>query len=120
VHSRGMSSTPDPGLVEAVEEIVGPGGEADDVLREVLAALHERGIEYAALRFLERGTLVDGPTVGEDPPTTTTTVPVLYDGAPVGELCIATDDAALAERLATLVAPYVLVGWDTAGEPWSP
>jgi hypothetical protein len=114
-----MSSTPDAGVVEAVEEIVGRGGEADDVLREVLAALHERGIEYAALRFLERGTLVDGPAVGEEAHAATT-VPVLYDGAPIGELRIATEDAALAERLATLVAPYVLVGWDTAGEPWSP
>jgi hypothetical protein len=113
-----MSSTPDAGVVEAVEAIVARGGEADDVLREVLAALHERGIDYAAVRFLELGSFVDGPAVGTQ--RDATTVPVLYDGAPVGELRVATGDAALAERLATLIAPYVLVGWDTAGEPWSP
>ena len=48
------------------------------------------------------------------------TAPVLYDGNRIGELSVAVDDATFAERVARLIAPYVLVGWDTAGEPWSP
>jgi hypothetical protein len=45
---------------------------------------------------------------------------VLYSGERVGELELADDDPAFAERVATLISAYVLVGWDTAGEPWSP
>ena len=30
------------------------------------------------------------------------------------------DDRALLERVAVLVSPYALVGWDTGGEAWSP
>jgi hypothetical protein len=112
-----MTSRRDADLVRLVEEIVARNGDADEILRSVLAALHERGIEYAAVRFLENGTFVDGPAVGIERPTTA--VPVLYDGTPVGELRVTTD-ASLAGRLATLIAPYVLVGWDTGGEPWAP
>jgi hypothetical protein len=104
--------------IGAVERIVDRGGDADEVLRAVLAALQDRGVSYAAVRFVESGALVDGPSVGTR--TDTATVPVLYDGSRVGELSVAVDDATFAERLATLIAPYVLVGWDTAGEPWSP
>ena len=103
--------------VAAVERIVIGGGDADEILGAALAALHEHGIGYAAVRFLERGALVDGPSVGT--PTDAATVPVLYDGNRVGELSVAADEA-FAERVAALIAPYVLVGWDTAGEPWSP
>ena len=104
--------------IGAIERIVAGGGDADEVLRAVLEALHVRGVPYAAVRFVENGVLVDGPSVGAG--ADATTVPVLYDGSRVGELGVAVEDAALAERLATLIAPYVLVGWDTAGEPWSP
>lgn len=113
-----MTSPRDPDeATAAVERIVTDDGDADEVLRAVLAALHERGVGYAAVRFLESGALVDGPSIGT--PTDAATVPVLYDGNRVGELSVAADDA-FAERVATLIAPYVLVGWDTAGEPWSP
>ena len=30
------------------------------------------------------------------------------------------DDTALLERVAVLISPYCLVGWDTGGEAWSP
>ena len=52
--------------------------------------------------------------------TEAATAAVLYNGERVGELTVAVEDPAAAERLATLISPYVLVGWDTAGEPWSP
>jgi len=38
----------------------------------------------------------------------------------VGSLELAVDDGAFVERVATLISPYVLVGWDTGGEQWSP
>src|SRR5206468_9992832 len=104
--------------INAVEQIVGRGGDADEVLRTVLDALNDRGVPYAAVRFVESGMLVDGPSVGTA--VDAAIAPVLYDGNRVGELSVAVEDAAFAERLATLIAPYVLVGWDTAGEPWSP
>jgi hypothetical protein len=107
-----MTSTPE------IDEILERGGDADEVLRSVVTALHEGGIRYAAIRFLESGRLVDGPSAGA--PTDALTVPVRYGGSTVGELVIATDDAAFAERVATLISPYVLVGWDTSGEPWTP
>lgn len=107
-----MASTPE------IEEILERGGDADEVLRSVVSALHDRGIGYAAIRFVENARLVDGPSVGA--PTDALTVPVRYEGRTIGELVIATEDEAFAERVATLISPYVLVGWDTSGEPWTP
>ena len=104
--------------LEAIDRILNRGGEADDVLRAVLAALQERGVEYAAIRFVEQGELVAGPSIGR--PAEGVVTPVVYDGERVGELELAVDDAAFANRVATLISAYVLVGWDTAGEPWSP
>ncbi len=106
------------GALEAVDRILNRGGEADDVLRAVLAALHERGTPFAAVRFVEDDRLVDGPSVGKR--TETIVTPVTYDGRKVGELELATDDRAFAQRVATLISAYVLVGWDTSGEPWAP
>jgi hypothetical protein len=106
------------GALEAVDRILNRGGDVDDVLRDVLAALQERGVSYAAIRFVEDGELVDGPAAGE--PTPGLVTPVVYDGKWIGELELSVDDSAFAERLALLISPYVLVGWDTAGEPWAP
>jgi hypothetical protein len=106
------------GALEAIDRILNRGGEADDVLREVLDAMHERGIAWAAIRFVEEGGLVEGPTVGER--TDATTVPVIYGGKRIGELEAAVDDRAFLERVATLVSAHVLVGWDTGGEKWRP
>jgi hypothetical protein len=104
--------------LEAVERILNRGGEADDVLRAVLAALHERGVPFAAVRFVEEGELVDGPSLGT--PGGAIETPVVYEGRRIGALQLALDDRTFAERVATLISPYVLVGWDTGGESWSP
>ena len=101
-----------------IEEILERGGDADEVLRSVLSPLHEGGIRYAAIRFVENEQLIDGPSGGSG--TDAIAVPVEYAGNRVGELALATDDAAFAARIAELIAPYVLVGWDTSGEPWAP
>jgi hypothetical protein len=100
----------------AVDEVIARGGDADDVLRAVLAALHQRGICYAAVRFVENGELIDGPAVGAG--ERDVAAPVVFDGAEIGELALAGGDQALAEAVAARIAPYVLVGWDTSGEPW--
>jgi hypothetical protein len=105
----------DAALLAEVEGIVERGGDADDVLRDVLAALHAAGIGYAAIRFVEQGVLVEGPSVGTAQQSAV--VPVDYGNDKVGELELATD-VTFAERVAARIAPFVLVGWDTGGEPW--
>ncbi len=55
-------------------------------------------------------------------------VPIAYEGTVVGEIDVDSDEPAafgdgdreLLERVATLVSPYCLVGWDTGGEAWEP
>ncbi len=55
-------------------------------------------------------------------------VPIAYQGRVVGEIDVDSDepaafgeeDRAFLERVALLLSPYCLVGWDTAGELWSP
>jgi hypothetical protein len=99
-----------------IETIVERGGDADEVLRAVLGVLHRGGVAYAAIRFVEQGALVEGPAIGEK--ESGTTVAVRYGGGKIGELELAADRP-LAERVADLISPFVLVGWDTGGEPWA-
>jgi L-methionine (R)-S-oxide reductase len=55
-------------------------------------------------------------------------VPISYEGRVVGEIDIDSDrpaafdagDREFLERVALLISPYCLVGWDTGGEAWSP
>jgi L-methionine (R)-S-oxide reductase len=55
-------------------------------------------------------------------------VPIAYEGRVVGEIDIDSDepaafseaDRAFLERVALLISPYCLVGWDTGGERWQP
>jgi L-methionine (R)-S-oxide reductase len=55
-------------------------------------------------------------------------VPISYDGLVVAEIDIDSDrpaafgdgDRTFLERVAELLSPYCLVGWDTGGEPWEP
>jgi L-methionine (R)-S-oxide reductase len=54
-------------------------------------------------------------------------VPIAYEGRVVGEIDVDSDapaafteaDRTLLERVALLVSPHCLVGWDTAGVPWA-
>lgn len=53
-------------------------------------------------------------------------VPIAYEGRVVGEIDIDSDEPAafgeadrvLLERVALLISPHCLVGWDTGGVPW--
>ena len=52
-------------------------------------------------------------------------MPISYDGNVVAELGVvapdlSAEDRAFLERVAELLAPYCLVGWDTGGEAWTP
>jgi hypothetical protein len=108
------------GALEAIEGILDRGGDADDVLREVLAVLG-RLYPYVAFEFVEADRVTLGPELGErqGPPAE---FQVAYRGRRIGALLAAgaeEGDRPFLERVATLVAPYVLVGWDTGGVPWS-
>ena len=112
------------GALDAVERILNRGGDADDVLRDVVAVLHDRvhHFERVGIAFMEGGTLVLGPEAGEGDGEELRAL-VTFEGAPVAELVVrrsgAEDDQPFLERVATLVSPYCLVGWDTQGVPWA-
>ena len=51
------------------------------------------------------------------------TWPIVFQGTKVAELEVVPaeeGDRAFLERVATVVSPYCLVGWDTGGERWTP
>ena len=108
------------GALEAVDRIVNRGGDADDVLRAVLHVLSQL-YPYVGLAFVEGGDLVLGPTVGAR--VAGASFPVQFHSRKVAELEIAEatdEDAPFVERVAVLISPYCLVGWDTRGQQWTP
>lgn len=115
-----MSS--DSGASDAIDRVVNRGGEADDVLREVVTILHERLGRFVRISFVEADALSPGPAAGDE--TETTSFPIEFERRRVAELEVGgeptDDERALLERVATLVSPYALVGWDTGGEEWTP
>jgi hypothetical protein len=117
-----MSSTSE--ALDAIDLILNRGGDADDILRQVVAALHEQaGYPWAGIFFLEDGEFALGPQVGTPDASRRTSVPVTWQGAPVAELAIddaPEEDRMFLERVAVLVSGHCLVGWDTGGESWEP
>jgi hypothetical protein len=117
-----MSSTS--GALEAVDRILNRGGDADDILRQVVSALHEKaGYAWAGIYFLEDGELALGPEAGTPDESRRTSVPVTWQGDRVAELVVddaPEEDRMLLERVAVLVSGHCLVGWDTGGESWEP
>jgi hypothetical protein len=108
--------------LDEIERLVGESDDADSVLRGVVAALVERGgCTWAGILFAEDDDLVLGPHAGEPDPGLRVQVPIAYEGTRVAELVVdGCDDADFLGRVAALIATHCLVGWDTAGEPWSP
>lgn len=114
------------GAVDAVERLLNRGGDADDVLRAVVQVVRERLPHLASvwIEFAEGEQRQLGPSAGETVEPATR-YPVRFQGTDVASLAVpagnvqAIDDATL-ERVATLIAPYCLVGWDTGGAPWEP
>jgi hypothetical protein len=111
-----------PRSLEALDHILDRGGEPDDVLRAVVAALIEDpDIDWAGIAFLEEGDLNLGPSAGRPDEARRKRVPISYGSAHVGELWVdGRADRGVVERIAVLLSPYVLIGWDTRGEPWEP
>jgi len=115
------------GAVEAVERVLNRGGDADDVLREVVRLVHERvpHLAWVGIAFVEEGELMLGPQAGATPEAGgRSAVPIVFRGARVAELQVVStagdeEERSFLERLATLVSAYCLVGWDTGGVPWS-
>jgi GAF domain-containing protein len=156
------------GALEAVDRIVNRESDADEVLRQTVAVLHERFEHYSwvGIYLVEEGDLVLGPWQGAQATDhvripigqgvcgaaaasgqtevvddvnaderylscfastrSEIVVPIVFDGNVVGEIDIDSDqpaafgaeDRALLERVATLISPHSLVGWDTGGIPW--
>jgi hypothetical protein len=110
------------GALAAVEQLLNEGGEADEVLRRVVALLHEQLGGFVRISFVEDGELVPGPAAGDV--VEATAFPIVFQGRRVADLEAAAeltpDDRTLLERVATQLAPYALVGWDTGGEEWTP
>jgi hypothetical protein len=116
-------------VIASIERAIAHEPEADEILRSAVVVLYEwiAEVRSVAVAFLEEGELATGPVAGEPleaaPPVS---VPVLYDRRPVAELWVASsadldaDDGAFLARVADLLSPYCLVGWDTGGEAWEP
>jgi putative methionine-R-sulfoxide reductase with GAF domain len=111
---------------EAVDQIVSRGNDADEALRRVVALLYDRidQCSWVGISFVEEDKLVLGPALGEQN-AEATAIPISYEGNVVAELGIVAgklgaEDRAFLERVAELISPYCLVGWDTGGEAWSP
>ena len=104
-----------------VEEILERGGDADDVLRDVVDALHTGGAGWVGIAFVEGERLELGPSAGGERPDALQRHPVEWRGTRVAELQSGEDaDPQQLARVAALIAPYCLVGWDTRGERWEP
>ena len=100
------------GALEAIDRVLNRGGDADDVLRAVVAVLG-RLFPYAAVRYVEDGRLVPGPSVGRGDAAVVETRPVRFRGHAVGELAVAgaqPDDTPFIERVALLISPHCLAG----------
>jgi L-methionine (R)-S-oxide reductase len=158
------------GALDELEAILERGGDADDVLREVVSFLQDRFAHYSwvGIYLVEGDDLVLGPwrgpeatehvripvgqgicgaaaasgrteivdDVNADPrylacfPSTRSeiVVPISFEGRVVGEIDIDSDEPAafgdddreFLERVAALISPHCLVGWDTGGERWAP
>jgi putative methionine-R-sulfoxide reductase with GAF domain len=110
------------GALDAIETILSRGGDADDVLRAVVATIaSEPGVEWAGISFLENDALTLGPQEGTPDALRRTNVPVVYQGTRVGELAVdGQADVTFLEHVALVISAHVLLGWDTDGESWDP
>jgi hypothetical protein len=108
--------------VDEIERILAETVDADEILRRTVVALvSDPLISWAGIGFLEGGEFTLGPEAGSPEEARRTHVPVAYQGAVVGTLqADGNPDRAQLERVATLIAPHVLIGWDTGGETWDP
>lgn len=112
----------DEGVLDEISRLLEQDDDADDALRRVVARVAEEiGVTWVGIAFVEDGTLTLGPSAGTPDETRRTRVPIEFHGEPVGELVAdGSVVTSVLARVAELVAPYVLIGWDTGGETWQP
>lgn len=123
------SGQPYAGALEAIHRILNRESEADEVLRQTVAALHDRieSYRWVAIALVEEDDLALGPSAGERTGRgRLLEAPIEYRGARVGALHVESDETsqgdeegAFLQRVAVLVSAHCLVGWDTGGVPWS-
>ncbi len=108
--------------IEEIDALVEGASEADDVRREVVAALTApEDVSWAGVALLDAGRLVLGPEAGTPDESKRVRTAVRFNGEPVGELLVdGSLGPELLEAVAGRIAPYVLIGWDTDGETWEP
>ena len=111
-----------PCLLEAIDKVVGQGGDADDVLRAVVATLAaDRDIAWAGIWLLEADELLLGPSAGSPNETRRHVTAIAYRGELVGELAVDGEaEQSILEHVATLISAHALLGWDTGGSAWEP
>jgi hypothetical protein len=101
------SSSSSSGALEAVERILNRGGDADDVLRQVVDTLHERAAAWVGIAFVEQRRLELGPSAGGTKPADLQRHPVDWKGRTIAELWASAEaDSALCARIAVIVSPY--------------
>ena len=85
--------------LDAIDRILTRDDDADNVLRDVVAALVDNGAcVWAGILFAEEGELVLGPEAGTQSPDRRLQVPVLFNDARVADLVVdACVDGALAD-----------------------
>jgi len=100
-----MTSPSSSGALEAVERILNRGGDADEVLRQVVDVLHERTGSWVAIA-------VDShvrASAGGERPEHHQRHPIVWQGRTIAELWTNNDaDPALCARVAVIVSPYCL------------
>lgn len=118
-----MSTGRASGAIEAVERIINREEEADEILRQTVRALAERLAVAVAVRFHDDDRWVVGPSSGGFADRVDGEE-VRYRGEVVADLASGTeldaDGRAAFVRVALLISPYCLVGWDIGGEDWEP
>ena len=98
-----MTSPTSSGALEAVERILNRGGEPEDVLHQVVEALHERTGAWVAIAFGSEA----GPHAGGEQPDQHQRHPITWQGRTVAELWTSAEaDTALCARVALIVSPY--------------
>jgi hypothetical protein len=108
--------------LDALDRVLRQHAEADEILRgTVRAILEDPAIAWAGIAFAENGETTLGPSAGVVDESRRVRIPIVYRGTKVGELWVDGDaDRGLLQRIAFLIAEYVLIGWDTRGEIWEP
>ena len=112
------------GAVEAVERIINRECEADEILRQSVATIAKRFDTFCGIRFVEDGGMIDGPSGGAVQRAAGRRGDHLrrleHRRDRARQRPLEEEDRDAFDRIAELLSPFCLVGWDTGGEAWNP